>query len=724
MAIDRKAFVDSFLAETRENIESVESCILLLKQDGGNQEAFSTLMRALHTIKGSSRMLKFGTVEKISHGLETVLKGVKDGRYAVQGNLVLLVLAACTFLRRCLERIKGDGSDDIPLGSLIDSYAHAQANEPYSMDWMRAGGDSEASAAQAGGETEAVYADSVRIESARIDGILELMNDLIINQFQLKKHREYFSSMEKIAGEIAALRLTGDPAARSSVSGLEDRLFSLISEARIRFGEQMEALERSALDTQKELLALQMLPLGLVIDPLPAMVEETAQSLGKDVSFSVEGSAIALDRVVLERLKDPVVHLVRNSIDHGIESPDAREAAGKPRSGSIRIQCTLESGYCRIIVSDDGKGFDYEKIREKAVAGNFCSPNEARQLDENALAMFLFTPGFTTRDEATALSGRGIGLDIVRAGIESIKGKISVSSEAGKGSVFTLVLPLSLATVSGFFVRLGRIRYLFPSTHILEIISYRKEDELFVSNRRSMLVRGKIIPVYYLGILFGSAESDETEGKHILVVDYLGETVGIIVDEIVQHVSLIYKPLPESLSNLKPVQGFVYDENFDMVYVLVVPEIIQRFRKSRNIEAKRRFSPEKTEFKRILVVDDSFSTREIEKAILSLEGYNVETAVDGIEALEVLRKQHFDLVVSDLNMPRMDGATLIGNMRRDEKFASIPVLVVSSESDSDKRRQLMDSGADGFILKADFDRGNLVQEVRYLLARAASGKQE
>lgn len=719
MSIDRQAFVESFLGETGDNIEIVESSILSLKQDAGNQDSFSSLMRALHTIKGSSRMLKFATVEKIAHGLETVLKGVKDGRYAVQGNLVLLALASCTYLRRCLDAVRSGGSDEIPLGALLETYAQAEANEPYSLDWLPAGGDSVAASSTGGADSSVLYAESVRIESSRIDGILELMNDLIINQFQLKKHREYFSSMEKIAGEITGLRISGDAAIRPETMALEDRLFSLISEARVRFGEHMEALERSALETQKELLSLQMLPLGLVMDQLPAMVEEASQGLGKDARLLIEGSAIALDRIVLERIKDPVIHIIRNSLDHGIELPEQRVAAGKPRSGLIHIRCMLKAGHCRIVISDDGRGFDYERIREKAVIGNVCSRDDARQLDNAALANFLFMPGFTTRDEATSLSGRGIGLDIVRAGIESVKGRISVSSEAGKGTEFTLVLPLSLATISGFFVKLGKTRYLFPSTHIQEIISYRKEAELTFANRRSLRTRGKIIPVFYLGILFGATESDETESKHILVVDYLGETVGIIVDEIVQHVSQIYKPLPKSMSSLRPVQGFVYDENFDMVYVLVVPEIIQRFRRSRNIEAKRRFSPEMSEFKRILVVDDSFSTREIEKAILSLEGYNIETAVDGIEALEILRRQHFDLVVTDLNMPRMDGATLIGNMRRDDKFASIPVLVVSSESDTDKRRELLDSGADGFILKADFDRGNLVQEVRYLLSRTA-----
>jgi two-component system chemotaxis sensor kinase CheA len=428
---------------------------------------------------------------------------------------------------------------------------------------------------------------------------------------------------------------------------------------------------------------------------------------------------VDLDRMVLEHLKDPLIHIVRNSVDHGIEPPLDREQAGKSRTGTIRIQCALESGACAIRISDDGRGFDYDKIRRKAVATGAYREDEIARVDENALNLLLFTPGFSTKDEVSAVSGRGVGLDIVRHEIESIKGKISVKSAAGQGSEFVLSLPLSLATCSGFFVAVAGQRYLIPSAYIEEILIYRKADEVICMNRRSVLVHDKIVPIYYLGTLLGNAENEDPESYHAVVVEYLGDLIGIIVDEVQQHASIIYKPLPPCLAELKPVQGFVYDENFDMVPILVVPEIVQRFRRSRGIDGKKRFSVDRSEYRRLLVVDDSFSTREIEKSILSMNGYQVETAVDGIEALEMLRAQRFDLIVTDINMPRMDGATLIENVRRDEKYRAVPILVVSSESDNEKRQQLMSLGANGYILKADFDRGNLAQEVRYLLAQSA-----
>lgn len=717
MAIDRNVFIENFLVEASENLAAVESSILVLKRDPENQDELTNLMRALHTLKGSSRMLKFPTIESVSHGLETVLKGVRDGRYSVKANLIQLVFTACNFIRESLERIREVKDDTVAIAPLLDTYAKAEANEPFSLDWYQAGAETEPKDVQ----TSEIAADTIRIKTGRIDEILELHNDLVINQFQLKRQKEYFNGMEKAARALVDARTGGEVGGTDGGKDLAFELLNLVTSARTHFVEQMDLVERSSLDVQKSLLSLRMLPADLVLGLLPKMVEELSQSLGKDVKLEMSGTEVGLDRMVLEHLKDPLIHIVRNSVDHGIEPAPERERSGKSRTGTIRIQCALESGACTIRISDDGHGFDYDKIRRKAIATGAYSEDEIAHVDENALNMLLFTPGFSTKDEANAVSGRGVGLDIVRHEIESIKGKIGVKSVAGRGSEFTLTLPLSLATVNGFFVAVAGQRYLIPSAYIEEIMIYQKADEVMCMNRRSVLVREKIVPVYYLGTILGNAENEDSESYHALIVEYLGDLIGIIVDEVQQHASIIYKPLPPGLAGLKAVQGFVYDENFDMVTILVVPELVQRFRRSRGIDGKKRFSVDRSEYRRLLVVDDSFSTREIEKSILSMNGYQVETAVDGIEALEMLRAQRFDLIVTDINMPRMDGATLIENVRRDEKYRCVPILVVSSESDGEKRRELMTLGANGYILKADFDRGNLAQEVRYLLAQSAQG---
>jgi Chemotaxis protein histidine kinase and related kinases len=732
MPIDRNAFIDNFLSEAGENIASMETSILALKHDGENKNELATLMRALHTLKGSSRMLKFHVVETVTHSLENVLKGIRDGRYPLGPAVVRLVMVSCDYLRRALERIRSDRDDGIPLDSLIETCRQAEDNEPFGFDWYRDAKDggvnavSPADGVPPRGETvlssgtkdvtlQAIgnAADSIRIKTSRVDSILKMHNDLIVNQFLLKQENERYAEMEESCRELASRE--GD------ASGGERRpeflLLAQLSAARSRFREQMQVVEESARAVQRELLSLRMLPVSLVLGPLPSMVEETAASLGKDIVLVMTGTELALDRMVLEHLQDPVIHIVRNSIDHGIESPALRKESGKEASGSIRIDCTVESGNFVMRIQDDGQGLDYERIRRKAVERGMLQEDEAASATAQSLNRILFESGFSTRDESTELSGRGVGLDIVRHEIELVKGRISLESERGRGTVFTLVLPLSLATVEGFFVRVGERKFLVPSAYIREITRYSREDEVLVLNRRSILLRDSLLPVYHLATLVGSGEEAESAAAHVLVVEYLGDQAGIIVDEVLQHASLVSKPMPPAMTALKPVQGFVYDENFSMVSILVVPELMQRFRKGRDIDSRKRFSSDSPEYRHILVVDDSFSTREIEKSILALEGYSVETAVDGIEALEILRSGHFDLVVSDLNMPRMDGATLVENMRRDGKFRNIPVVIVSSESETAKRLSLMSLGANSFITKADFDRGHLAQEVRYLLAQ-------
>lgn len=747
MALDRNAFINNFLEEAAENLSAMESGILVLKNDPENQTALTSFLRELHTLKGSARMLKFPCLEKITHGLEDVFKGVKEGRYGITHPLVHLVLVACDHVRGALRQIRASKDDTVSIERLLDCYAKACANEPFNLEWhdpqagdtpgtqaaaaLQAtapgpsagpspGPSASAASKPAGEERPAPEAgnDSIRVHTGKIDELLRLHNDLIIKQFQLKKEQEALGQLETAFRGMAEAR-SADQDLRQVLTGL-----SLLAETRKRFAGRFSVMERSAQQVQKGLLNLLMLPADLILGPLPAMVEATAASLGKEVDLVLSGNDLGLDRVILEHLRDPVIHLVRNALDHGIETPAERTGAGKPSRGSLQILCSTDSGSFIMRIRDDGRGLDYGRIRAKAKQRRPELADEIEAMPEQALTQFLFEPGFSTRDTASELSGRGLGLDIVRHGIEAVKGKITLSSTAGQGTEFTLVLPLSLATVSGFFVRLGTSRFLIPSNYIQEVVLIQAAEQINFLNRKAMVLRDKIVPVHYLGDLIRSQDGESPKKLTGLVVEYLGETLGISVDGIDQYVSLVFKTLPPSLGRLRALQGFVFDENFDIIPILSVPELIEKFKRSGNYEGMKRFSQDRPEYKRLLVVDDSFSTREIEKSILEFEGYTVETAVDGIEALEMLKTRNFHLVVTDLNMPRMDGVTLVQNLKRDERYRDIPVIVVSSEKDAVKRKTLAGLGATSFLDKADFDRGDLAQEVHRLLSGAQASRQE
>jgi two-component system chemotaxis sensor kinase CheA len=717
MSIDKSNFLENFVNETKENIQSLGDIIIILRKDPGNGEKLSELLRMLHSIKGASRMMKFETIEKITHGLEDIFKGVRDQRYQINKQLIQLVLSSITYLEKSLALIIKGGTGQIQTKALMSVYQKAAAGLAFSLDHLDR--DSENRQAiekdkDSSGDRVNDY-ETVRIKISKVDEIIKQLNTLIIQQFQFKKENE---NMLELEGNIRETR--------NRIHNLSDKYpelkeldNSLLGELKTiqniqkSYSESLVQLEHTGFDLQELILGLRMLPLALVINPLKTMVEETALAMDKEINLTTVGTDLLLDKNILEQINDPIIHLIRNSIDHGIETAEERKAAGKPETGNISIKCHSESGRIILRIEDDGQGLDYPSIRKKALHLFPDMDDEIAEMDDHSISSFLFRSGFTTKDTITNLSGRGVGLDIVKTNIESIKGKIIVESEWGKGTVFSLSLPLSLATVDGFFVSSQEEKFLIPAAFVREILIVSRDDVLSMLNRNVIRVRDQIIPVYPLSSLLNKDRVTNPEKLSVVVVESLGDIIGIIVDSVIQFSSLIYKPLPGNLARLKIIQGVVFDENFEIINILYVPDLINRFKGIRNIEFRKRFSNTDKEYKQILVVDDSLSTREIEKSILELDGYSVVMAVDGIDAMEKMRDQYFHLILTDINMPRMDGITLIENVRRQEKFSDTPIVVVSSETDD--RASLIDKGASAIFNKRDFDRGSLLQKVKELI---------
>ncbi len=741
MAINREAFIANYLEELADNLSVVDSGILVLKKDPENDEELTRLLRSLHTIKGSSRMLKFSTVEKIAHGIENVFKGVKEERYPVSTELIQLVFITTDTIRNAAEVIRVSGDDTLEIHSLLNAYDYAYAGEPYDVQALRSeygkkevfsavpppeetggsGGSEPEEAApsrrplpSSSDEGEGEY-DTIRIQVSRIDKIVKLLNNLIIRQFQLRKENEVLAGMER------SLQTLGSSGAGHKGSSLfSEEMTSLMENLQVlkkSFQEELPQIERNIFDLQEEILSLRMLPLELILGSLGKMVEETAIITGKEISYSTRGTELKLDKFILERLHDPVIHIVRNSVDHGIETPEERKAAGKEAEGRLEIACSSEGGNIVIRIRDDGRGLDYEKIRRRAMEMEPLRREEIEEMDDTALNSYLFRSGFSTKDEITDLSGRGVGLDIVRYNIEKMKGKISLSSKKGEGTEFKLSLPLSLATVNGFFIKSAGEKFLIPAAFVREIVIVHSGEELDLLNRKGYKLRDLIVPLYPLSSIIEGHESDQApkNKSFVVIVESMGEVVGIVVDAVIQYNSLIYKPVPKNLASLKSIQGIVFDENYNIINILFIPEIITRFKRIRGIDTRRRFSSGTREYKKVLVVDDSFSTREIEKSILELEHYDVFTAVDGIDGLEKLKEQRFSLIITDIHMPRMDGLTFLENLRKDERYATTPVIVISSDENQAGQSRFREAGADRFIIKSDFDRGNLLKEVKELI---------
>ncbi|MBI9108400.1 MAG: response regulator [Spirochaetales bacterium] len=732
MALDRNAFIDNFIEEFKDNIEKINSGILRLKKDPENVEELNSVLRALHTIKGSSRMLKFREIEKIAHGLENVFKGIKEQRYGISKLIIQLVFTTTDYLDAGAKMIKNDKSDEaLEIEKLLNIYEKAYANEPFSLDAVQlqkdaalpgskapalpGEGKAEGAGKAAAEKNELPEQESIRVKISQVDKIVKSLNNLIIRQFQFKKENDVLSELEQNFRELAEYNMSTSGSASAEYNKKYSDCLKLIQQIRKNFSEELPLLERGTFEVQEEILSLRMLPLELILGSLGKMIEETALQINKEIELSMVGTDILIDKVILEKLNDPIIHIVRNAIDHGLEDPDTREKAGKPRTGSIRIKCTSESGNIIISIKDDGRGIDYNRLREKAIEMNPQKEDEITNMGKASLNTFLFQSGFSTKEKITDLSGRGVGLDIVRYNVEQIKGKVTLNSDVEVGSEFILALPLSLATVEGFFLTAGGEKFLIPTNFVKELLIIKEEDKLDLLNKKAIKLRDKIIPIYHLSDIL---DRDETEGLQkyfVIVVESLGEMIGIIVESVIQYASLVYKPLPSSLNKLKIIQGIVFDESFNIVNILFVPEVITRFKRIRSIDSRKRFSSGNRDYKKVLVVDDSLSTREIEKSILQAENYSVDTAVDGIEALEKTKAQYYHLIITDIQMPRMDGYTFVENLRKNEKYSQTPIIVVSSLDTAEVKERFIKLGASSFIVKSDFERGNLMDEVKKLI---------
>ena len=688
MAFDTVEFIDGFIAETNDHLDAINNGLIKYKKNPSDSETLTKILRELHTIKGTARMMNFQNIEAISHGVEDVFKGIRENRYNFTDRILELSFVSSDMIKKALKQIKSSGKDSIETEEFLSLCKKATNGLFFTLDDLKKKNEENSkNASEKTDEDSLENITSIRIDLNRINDIIRSFDNLIIRQFRFKNQLEKFES--KLS---------------SQTSG---------SELPKQLKEELLLTENAIFDTQHQLLNLRMLPLNMVLNPLKKEVEVDAIKLSKDIDFDIPTNDFMLDKAILEKLKEMLLHLVRNSLDHGIETPQEREKLGKPVRGKISIISQQISNHIKITVSDDGRGIQYEKVRQKAIKSFPEQKTEIEKMDEKELQQFLFTSGFSTNDKANELSGRGVGLDVVRTNMEKIKGKIHIKSVENQGTSFELTIPLSLATQQGLFVHTGDLKLMIPSHYIVEVLDVESESFTTIQNQTYVSMNGSLIPVYYLSSITGTAKKEDAHS--LIVVEYLETRIGIIVDSIDQYENVIVNPLPKVMEKMEALQGVVYDENYAIIPILNVSDIIRRLKGLLAYDMKKYQSKNKRKIYTVLIADDSPTTRQIEQTIFETSGYKVVTAVDGIEALEKLRTMQIDAVITDIKMPRMDGFVLLENMRRMEDYEKTPVIVVSGVYDPETREKFLQAGAQAFIVKSEFQRGNLIQAAKELL---------
>ena len=471
---------------------------------------------------------------------------------------------------------------------------------------------------------------------------------------------------------------------------------------------------------------IRVLPLATVFHLFGRMVRDIAHERGKEVELTITGSGTSADKKIIEEIKNPLIHILRNSIDHGIETPERRRELGKSPTGHIQISAKHLDNKILIEVIDDGQGFNIEKIKEKALNKGFLTNEEISDMSDEEIMNIVFYPGFTTGDEVTSISGRGIGMDVVKSKIAQLNGTVKVISEFNVGSKIQIELPVTMATLTAFLIQSANQTFALPMSVINTIVCKTDKEIYHTHESLTILHNGKNIPVYNLAHLLNlKGSQEENDMKTIIIIEISSKVIGIIVNKLLGEQEILHKKLSPPLYRIKNISGVTTLATGETCLILNAIDLIKNSTlqnakklsmtqpKVATIEEKK----SKLNEKNILVVDDSITTRTLEKNILSSAGFNVTTANNPIDALKKINETHFDIILTDIEMPEMSGLEFLSQMKTNELYADIPIIVMSSLGDESQKRKAHSLGAEKYVVKGEFNQKAFVDMVSNILLK-------
>lgn len=756
--MDKKEFQKKLLAtfqqEAADHVQALSAGLIELEKaaDAATQAALvETVFREAHSLKGAARAVGFTDIESVCQAVESVFAALKRGElkssqalfdtlhHAVDtlGRLTLAGAVSnpdAAMIASLLQRLNGVLRGG-PRTTMEPAPAPAGESPPVWQEPRRPGV-----------EERHWFSDTVRISTAQLDALLfqaeglvsakltamQRLEDIRAARRALLEHRKRQAGIAPlIAAAQHGLRTPLHPGQPKLDAQLRKMLESLQSEDAFlkSFEARIAALEKSAAQDQRTVGSMVdglldgmknalMLPIASLLDMFPKLVRDLSRDQGKDVDLSISGGEIEIDRRILDQMRDPLIHLVRNAVDHGMEDPAERIRRGKSRCGSLTVAISHKEGHwIEICVADDGRGINAESVAEAAGRLGMQGDDGAR----NALAL-IFESGVSTSAMVTDISGRGLGLAIVRDKVERLGGGIAVESTPGSGASFRITLPLTLATFRGVHVRVGGQRFVLPTMHVEQAIRIPANQVKTVSNRETLQWNGEALALVPLASVLEIAPGRDKSGAaasrlSVLVLAAASERIAFRVDEVLDEQEVLVKPLGRQLPRVRNIAGATVLGSGKTVPILDVPDLLKSARRIAATPPAMRMEAETSMAarKRIVVAEDSITSRMLLKNILESAGYQVLTAIDGIDALTLLRTEVCDLLVSDIDMPRMNGFELTAKVRADKSLAELPVVLVTSLASREHRERGAEVGANAYIVKGSFDQSNLLDVIRRLL---------
>ncbi len=772
MDIDPKIFqqlIDTFKIELEEQLQLITEGLVKLEKDIDPKEAetmLHSIFRAAHNIKGASGGIGIIELGEISHKLENIFQKLRDEKILPSKEVVDLAFEALEAMRKAFTAfVNKQPFDSRPMvgklmalvsGNLSRSgisavndqkksdetvtqkYApKSKPVEPEISETNHVESTKDAKKVSNEESAEALrHEEYVKISIAKISEINALIDELQMVKLQVADRLGQSKELLQKVDDQTGLMKTQNSLYEQENSGSSAERFSelhkRILDRQLDIQKQLMQLYGANYTTNSQLKVLsenlqyqvrllQLTPMDVVLQPLIGAARTISRELNKGINLTILSGGIDLDRSMLEVLKNPLQHLLRNAIDHGIEAADVRKEMGKAAIGQIRITVASEGGRIVMTFSDDGSGINAQKVLQSAINKKLITEEEAKNLTEARKLEFVFSPGITTKEIITDLSGRGVGLDVVRTNIQSIGGDVSLKTELGQGTTIKLSLPLTLASDHGVFIRVRDSYFVIPTTAVTRIVELDREQIDSVQSGYAFMLEGRPVPLRDLANMlnFPTLENEVSEKISVVVISKGWTLIGLIVDEIFGEQEIVIKPIIEPLDKLPSIEGATLTGRGDVVLVLN-PIYLVEAAVSGAVSARLALdSLSKQEAPReqsvVLVVDDSMTTRLFVSSIFESRGYKVLSAVNGKQGLDVVRKEKVNLIITDIMMPEMDGFEFTKAVKDDVRLKEIPVIMVTSKATDEDKKRGIEVGADAYIVKNQFESSSLMEIAQQLI---------
>ncbi len=688
-------------------------------KDGADEQVVEQIFRTTHSLKGAARAVSFSAVEELCQALESIFSKLKDKEMELSADLIDLFAEAFDELEALVIASDLEAQPDIELlGSLQSVLAgnlklkKQPAKAKPRRQPVRKSEESKSSKT----EKPAASAETIRISYERLQNLLQKSEELISVKI---KYRYYLRKLEAMQSLVA--QLLPEHGYSSMLSHSDEQLEILTS-----LKQQLENYQKLLANDSFQVSALieghlgdirnlMLFPFSTITGYLERSTRNIAKELNKKIDLKIMGAETEIDKHILELLKDPLIHLIRNSIDHGIEDPQERIYRGKPMVGTIKVEVFPASDQkIKIKISDDGQGFDLNRIKAKVIENGLATEDELNQMSEGEALSFIFHSGFSTKTEVSKLSGRGLGMAVVKENIEKLGGSLQVKNDYPNGCSFLLSIPLSFASGHGILFQLANHKMIIPTQVVEQIVRIPFNQLKSAKNQLMINVKGELIPVHQLREILnikGDTEAVSKGNLSLLILNHHSRKLALIVDEILEEREILLKKLSPPLNDVTLLAGLTLLGDGSLVPVLNPAEIFELSKQG----GKARIKTGHDKPKKILVAEDSITSRMLLKNVLQTAGYHVELAVNGKLAWEKLNEQNYDLLISDIQMPQMDGIELTKKVKSDRKLKKLPVVLLTSLGSEEDREKGLKAGANAYFVKGDFKQSSILELIKTLV---------